>query len=146
MQGYLVSWDIVTRPKEGGLEIRAMRQLNSAFLVKMGWRMMNEMESLWARVIHHKDHRGELDLHKISIRANTLSVWRGILENWEILNNGIGYPFVDGQETLFWRHLWVGEQPLLLVAGRNAPHHMQDDLVGEYWDNQRGSQWDKFSD
>lgn len=51
---HLVSWQNVTKPKmEGGLGFRSMRQVNAAFLAKLGWRLLAEPDALWARVIRH---------------------------------------------------------------------------------------------
>lgn len=38
--------DVITKPKkEGGLGIRSMRQAKSAFLAKLGWRLLAEPQS-----------------------------------------------------------------------------------------------------
>ncbi|KAL9242085.1 hypothetical protein vseg_016121 [Gypsophila vaccaria] len=43
----LVSWDMITKPPScGGLGIRSMRQANAAFMAKLGWRLLNEPQSL----------------------------------------------------------------------------------------------------
>lgn len=49
---HLVSWDKVTKAKaDGGLGIRSMCQANAAFLMKFGWRLLAEKDSLWSRVM-----------------------------------------------------------------------------------------------
>jgi len=56
---HLVPWDIITREKmQGGLGIRSMRQLNSAYLMKLGWRLTTEPSALWARILKEKYSRG----------------------------------------------------------------------------------------
>lgn len=40
---HLVAWETVNKSKrEGGLGIKSMRQVNSAFLAKLGWRLLAE--------------------------------------------------------------------------------------------------------
>lgn len=40
---HLVSWDMVMKDKDGGgLGIRRLREMNIAFLVKLGWRLITE--------------------------------------------------------------------------------------------------------
>lgn len=60
---HLVAWEKVTAPKrEGGLELRSMRQANVAFLAKLGWRLLAEPRKLWARVIRSKYCEGRRDI------------------------------------------------------------------------------------
>jgi len=52
---HLVAWDVLTKEKEnGGLGLRSLRQLNSACLMKLGWRFLSEPAALWARVLKDK--------------------------------------------------------------------------------------------
>lgn len=51
----LVNWSTVTQPKKnGGLGIRCTRDMNKAFMTKLGWRLLNEENSLWAKVLTDK--------------------------------------------------------------------------------------------
>jgi hypothetical protein len=50
-----VKWDKICKPKEnGGLEIRDLRIFNIALLRKWWWRIRNEKESLWYKVLERK--------------------------------------------------------------------------------------------
>ena len=52
---HLVGWNKVVRPKEeGGLGIQAARAKNIALLAKLNWRLYQEKESLWAKVMLKK--------------------------------------------------------------------------------------------
>ncbi|XP_019197687.1 PREDICTED: uncharacterized protein LOC109191482 [Ipomoea nil] len=45
---HLISWDVVTQSKQcGGPGIRRLREMNQAFLAKLGWRMLHEKDNLW---------------------------------------------------------------------------------------------------
>ena len=58
-QPHLVTWDMVTKPvEEGNLVIRHMRDLNLASMAKLGYKIPNEQESLLARVLCYKYHKG----------------------------------------------------------------------------------------
>lgn len=49
---HLVSWDIISKPKEdGGLGIGNLTIRNKALLGKWWWRFPKEKELLWGRVI-----------------------------------------------------------------------------------------------
>lgn len=52
---HLVSWDKVCRLKaDGGLGIRVSRHMNKALLAKVGCRLLNDKDGLWARVLRSK--------------------------------------------------------------------------------------------
>ena len=55
---HLISWDKVCRPKgpkaDGGLGIRVSRDMNKALLAKVGCRLLNDKDGLWARVLRSK--------------------------------------------------------------------------------------------
>jgi hypothetical protein len=50
-----IKWDRICKPKEnGGLGIRDLRIFNIALLEKWWWRIRNEKESLWHKVLERK--------------------------------------------------------------------------------------------
>ena len=52
---HLVGWNKIIQPKkEGGLGIQAARAKNVALLAKLNWRMYQENDSLWVKVILSK--------------------------------------------------------------------------------------------
>ncbi|XP_031095268.1 uncharacterized protein LOC115999567 [Ipomoea triloba] len=53
---HLVNWDTITKSKsEGGLGLRKLDKMNEAFLAKLGWRLMQNEDSLWTQrpLIYH---------------------------------------------------------------------------------------------
>ena len=56
---YLMAWETVMKEKEnGGLGLRSIRQLNSAYFMKLGWRLVTEPKSLWAKLLKMKYSKG----------------------------------------------------------------------------------------
>ena len=52
---HLVGWSKIIRPKdEGGLGIQAARAKNIALLAKLNWRLYQDKDSLWAKVLLSK--------------------------------------------------------------------------------------------
>ena len=50
-----VAWEQLMKPKEaGGLGFQSMRQVNSAFLAKLGFRLVTKKEKLWSRILRAK--------------------------------------------------------------------------------------------
>ncbi|KAG7543761.1 Ribonuclease H-like superfamily [Arabidopsis thaliana x Arabidopsis arenosa] len=49
---HLVNWKkVCSRKCDGGLGIRASKDMNKALLAKLGWRLIHDQNSLWARVV-----------------------------------------------------------------------------------------------
>ncbi|XP_019172513.1 PREDICTED: uncharacterized protein LOC109167899 [Ipomoea nil] len=60
----LVNWNTVTRCKSnGGLGIQKLEEMNTAFLAKLGWRLIIEEDSLWAKVFRSKYSISSAPLH-----------------------------------------------------------------------------------
>ena len=86
---HLISWDTLQRPRnEGGVGLRSTRQANSAFLTKLGWRVLTEPNALWSRVLRQKYCKGRCDIDMFLPTSNMSNVWKGITENVDWLKKG----------------------------------------------------------
>ena len=141
-----VCWEVVTKNKEcGGLGIRSMRHVNSAFMMKLGWRLLTEKESLWSRVLRSKYCNGRCDLDMFQEKANSSNAWRGILNGVPLLRHGIRKEIGNGKHTSFWHHNWAFNKPLSLLATSPIPPSSIDLSVSDYWEASQGWKWELFS-
>jgi len=99
---HLVAWDTVIKEKtQGGLGIRSMRQLNLAFVMKLGWRLKTEPSALWVHILKEK-YIGRRELSSRAGRPYSCSnAWRGIMETLELTNQGMGVVVGSGRQTEF---------------------------------------------
>ena len=142
-----VAWECVTKPKDaGGLGLRSMRQANAAFLAKLGWRVLTEPQTLWSRVLRSKYCEGRCDLDMFTLKADSSNAWRGIVENINIVQQGINAAVGNGKKTFFWHHRWATNDPLLKHASPEPPKWLQDVTVSEMWDRTTGWKFDLFAD
>lgn len=65
---------------EGGLRIRAAKDMNKALIAKVGWRLINDKHKFWARVVRSKYKVG--DMHHATWTA-VVGLRRG--EVWELV-------------------------------------------------------------
>ena len=105
---HLVGWSKIIRPKEeGGLGIQAARAKNLALLAKLKWRMYQEKESLWAKVILRKyclvERRRARDLDKLPASPN----WRAIKAGFQIFADGICWGVGNGERVKLWIDSWI---------------------------------------
>lgn len=72
---HLVRWDVITKPKDiGGLSIRNLKDMNLAFLSKLGWRIINDDRSLWTRAITDKYMKGINSLQNINWKTGESNI------------------------------------------------------------------------
>ncbi|CAA7027589.1 unnamed protein product [Microthlaspi erraticum] len=78
---HLIGWDRVCLPKaEGGLGIRKASLMNRALLAKVGWRLLYDETSLWARVMRSKYRVGDIHDSTWTVgKSNWSSTWRSIV-------------------------------------------------------------------
>jgi len=139
---HLVAWDDVTNRKDlGGLGIRSMRCLNSALMLKLGWRLRAEPMSLWSRVLRHKYCNG-LDTIPNICRKSSPNVWKGIMAHKDLLQRNVGLSIGDGQTTHFWTDPWVLDKPLVDVTTLPVPQEELAQKVSNYWVSGQGWRWD----
>ena len=133
---HLVSWDKVCRPKsDGGLGIRGSRDMNKALIAKVGWRLLQDTESLWARVIRCKYAVG--NIHNVSwmaARKNGSSTWRSVaLGIREVVSKGHTWVMGNGREIKFWTDRWLSNQPLTAVTVAELPEGYEDITARDMW-------------
>ena len=139
---HLISWKKVCLPKkEGGLGIRSSRDMNTALLAKIGWRLLEDKTSLWAKVLRSKYKVKEIyDPNWIVAKSNWSSTWRSIgVGLRDVVIPGLSWIVGDGKTIRFWKDKWLLGVPLkdrmsgFLQAGE------EDVRVCELW--RRGAGW-----
>ena len=143
---HLVAWGKVIQEKaHGGLGIRSMRQLNTAFLMKLNWRLKTQPHTLWARILQEKYCRRQ-DLERLpDRRVSNSNVWRGIMDTIELTSKGMGMAIGDGRLTNFWTHKWLDGQQLLDHALSQIPEQHYPLRVCDYWLPGSGWDWPRLS-
>lgn len=85
--------------------------MNTAFLAKLGWRIMTEENSLWAIIMANKYMIGNCELGRIRPKTGQSNAWKGIVEGIEILKNdgkdcqGMEETHHSGQALGSWMNL-----------------------------------------
>ncbi|CAN1159680.1 Putative ribonuclease H protein At1g65750 [Linum perenne] len=83
---HLLAWDHICRPKnQGGLGLRKARELNQAYLMKLGWEILNQPDKLWVRVMTSKYLEETSNGPQLRRKSGGSSLWRGIHAVWHEL-------------------------------------------------------------
>ncbi|KAJ8422361.1 hypothetical protein Cgig2_023906 [Carnegiea gigantea] len=124
-----------------------MRDLNAALLMKLGWRMLTEPESIWARVLRFKYCQGRHLLHPPNrTPMGMVSIgWKGMLENLNPLQRGVGMAVGDDRATAFWLDRCAEPSPLLIFMIRHVPVEKMERRVWDYRCASQGWKCDELS-
>ena len=87
---HLVGWNKIIKPKEqGGLGIQSAKEKNIALHAKINWRMYQEKDALWTKVILRKYYSwsrvNSKDLEKLPCSIN----WKAIKMGFPVFYNGM---------------------------------------------------------
>lgn len=76
---HLINWEVLCRPKEvGGVGLKCAATMNKALLIKLAWRLLNEEEPTWSKVVRSK-YGMSLDEPPIfRPKARASVIWRGL--------------------------------------------------------------------
>ncbi|KAG7599606.1 Endonuclease/exonuclease/phosphatase superfamily [Arabidopsis suecica] len=102
---HLIAWDRVCAPKyDGGLGIKSAKHMNKAMLAKLGWRLLQDRGSLWAKVLRHKYKVGEVkDPRWLVTKGSWSSTWRSVGSGLrEAVIPGLSWVLGDGKDGRGW--------------------------------------------
>ena len=90
-----MSWEKICWPKEAGsLGLRDLHSFNLAMLAEQGWRLVQNEDSLVARILKAKYYASGSFL-SAEIGSNPSFTWRSLIEGRTVLNKGV---FVESGE------------------------------------------------
>jgi len=104
----------------------SMRQANSAFLTKLGWRAITGKDNLWSRVLRAKYCSGQCDINMFTPKTDASNAWKGVLECAKFLTEGAKTEIGNGKKTLFWFHTWVTKRPFFFDTLSSIPPEVEN--------------------
>lgn len=100
-------WELLTRPKiDGSMGFRDLRLFNLAMLGKQGWRLIENPNSLCAKVLKGR-YFHDSDFLTASQRKRASHTWRAILAGRDVLQKGLIKRIGDGTTTSIWHDRWL---------------------------------------
>jgi hypothetical protein len=110
-QYHLVNWPTVCRPKEvGGLGLLNTKKMNQALLLKWIWRLYQEEDTIWAKLIRAK-YRDADDIFSGSGQGGS-PFWKSLHKVKHLFKVGAKHLVRDGACTNFWLDRWIDTRPL----------------------------------
>ena len=137
---HLVSWDKICKPKAaGGLGIRVSRDMNKALLAKVGWHLLHDTKSLWAKVLRSKYGVGDIhDTDWMVGSSSSSSTWKSVVMGIrKVVLVGHSWVTGNGRNIRFWTDSWIAGQPLMTEVIAGLPEGYEDITVRDMW----GGRW-----
>lgn len=142
---HLVTWGTICSPKEEeGLGFRDLRTLNKAYMLKLGWQLLEHPTKLWVSIMKTKYGCGPMAMPKVCHHHNSSRTWCGIVSGWHLIQNNIQWIIRSRQIVWFWKDHWLpGSSPLHDILSSQISVDEQDFTVSYYatdgmWD------WDQL--
>ncbi|CAA7030622.1 unnamed protein product [Microthlaspi erraticum] len=138
---HLISWERVCLPKrEGGLGIRKAQDMNKALIAKLSWRVLQDTNSLWSRVLRHKYKVTNIKDGLWSKRSgNWSSIWRSVRKGMsEVVIPGIHWVIEMDERFAFGMIKWLLDTPLYDLRTTEIPENLLEMPVRELWQNGAG--------
>ena len=118
----LVAWDGVCRPKsKGGLEIRNNEDVNKTTITKLGWRILTNTNSIWARIMREKYIKNN-NFFRIPKKKGDSIVWREVINHRKYIGVGLIWCIGDERKVYFWINYWVYMSSLISFVDENHLH------------------------
>ena len=116
---HLVGWGKIVKSKEeGGLGLQSARAKNIALVAKLNWRLYQEKEALWARVLLSKYCSQSRQRAKDPDKLPCSPIWTAIKKGFSIFEKGIGWNLGNNSKLSFWNDRWLkGQTARELIQG-----------------------------
>ncbi|XP_056842856.1 uncharacterized protein LOC130507579 [Raphanus sativus] len=128
-----ISWEHMAKPKAiGGLGFRDFQNFNISLLAKIGWRLLQNPNSLLARTLFGK-YCSDSNVLSVSVTSSCSHGWRSILLGRDLLIKNLGWTIGNGTSVNVWSDPWLSLTSQLLPMG--PPNESQKELtVSEFID------------
>nr|XP_040249320.1 uncharacterized protein LOC120966829 [Aegilops tauschii subsp. strangulata]XP_045086245.1 uncharacterized protein LOC123494445 [Aegilops tauschii subsp. strangulata] len=102
-----VSWEVMSQPKfMGGMGFRGIELFNLALLARQAWRLLQEPNSLSARILKVVYYPTSSIL-EAEVGKNPSQVWHSIVEGRDTLKLGLVKRIGSGKDTHIWLDNWI---------------------------------------
>ena len=111
----------MTQPKSmGGLGFKDIELFNLALLARQAWRVLQEPESLSARVLKSV-YFPNTSILEATLGAHPSQIWRSIIEGRDTLKQGLIKRISNGETTRIWTENWLPRDEMLRPYGCLTP-------------------------
>lgn len=105
---HLIKWSTLCQPKlDGGIGTRNMQSMNKAFVMKLGWGILHDSDSLWASVLRSKYIRTQEGTDQVHAKGRDSPLWKAICKVLPDVITGTAWSVRNGRNVKFWSDKWL---------------------------------------
>ena len=111
----LIKWENICKPKDlGGLGVKNLQWQNEALGAKLIWRLFQESNRKWAKILYNKYLIAEdpLSIFRIHNPPKGSECWNFMIKCRPLISKFLTWDMGAGEEALFWDDSWEGKPPL----------------------------------
>uniref|UniRef100_A0A803QR35 Reverse transcriptase domain-containing protein n=1 Tax=Cannabis sativa TaxID=3483 RepID=A0A803QR35_CANSA len=130
---HTIDWSSLYKSKyHGGLGFRQTKDINKAFLLNWGWKLIMDPSSLWCMTMKEK-YLKESSFWDVQFKTTDSRLWKAIVKARPLLSEGMCRRIGDGRSTSIWFDSWVpigNHQPSLklnVTQGANLVRYFIND-------------------
>ncbi|KAF7833013.1 putative ribonuclease H protein At1g65750 family [Senna tora] len=83
--------------------------MNQAYLMKVGWGLINSKDDLWAKVMKAKYKCGNDLIPNVQSCLSASNLWNGVVKTWDKVEKHIFWRVGNGDSVAFWKDVWIYE-------------------------------------
>lgn len=142
----LVKWSTMCQPKaHGGCGLKDLEAQNSAFLLKLAFKLHTEASPLWVQVLRGK-YRWSAEAGSSPYTRHVSHLWRNLLAVLPDLELGLGWAIGNGMGLKFWTDNWVAPfGPLIHLSFSPILDNMATTPLLDYVSDSGAWKWRDFS-
>lgn len=99
--------NLIPRKEEGGLGFWDLRTLNRAYMLRLGWHMLECPSKLWVHIMKAKYGCGLVAMPEVRNHTNSSRTWLEIVTGWHLVQQTIRWVIRNGHGVRFWRDHWI---------------------------------------
>lgn len=103
-------WKLCFPKKDGGMGFHDLHSFNLAILAKQVWRLIDEPESLCARVLRAKYYPSG-DILKAGPKKRSSFTWQSLVAGIQTFKRGHIWRIGTGEKINIWKDRWVPSSP-----------------------------------
>jgi hypothetical protein len=107
---WLAWWKLCIPKEKRGMGFRDLHTFNTAMLAKQCWRMMQDPDSLCARVLRSK-YYPDGKLLNAKLKSGSSYTWQSIFYGIQTLRRGCIWRIGEGDQINIWEDVWVPTSP-----------------------------------